>query len=467
MTQLYNLLSQQQVPSSIFRAYDIRGIVGDTLNADIVYNLGIAIGNKARALGQTKVIVARDGRLSGPELMQALQTGLQTSGCDVIDIGAVPTPVLYFATHTLETSSGIMLTGSHNPTNYNGLKIVLAGTTLADTEIFDIYNRLNAPTVSQFPGQIQQQDLAWTYISHICSVIKLAKPLKIVADCGNGIAGAIVPELFTALGCEFIPLYCEVDGHFPNHHPDPSNPDNLHELITKIREHKADLGIAFDGDGDRLGLVTNAGEIIWPDRQLMLFAIDLLRRKPQTDIIYDVKCSRHLDNVIKQHGGNPVMWKTGHSLIKAKMRESTALLAGEMSGHIFCKENWFGFDDALYAAAKLLEIIASDGRSVSEIFRTLPDSLNTPELKLPIKEEHKFTFIEDLVAQGGFETGKVNTIDGLRVDFADGWGLIRASNTTPNLILRFEADDATALERIQTLFKQQLLLLNSELSLPF
>lgn len=467
MPNPYSLLPQQQVPTSIFRAYDIRGIVDETLNPDIVYSLGIALGNKARALGQHKIIVARDGRISGPALMQALQAGLQASGCDVIDIGAVPTPVLYFATHTLDTNSGVMLTGSHNPTNYNGLKIVLAGTTLADTEIFDIYTHLANPILSNTPGQVQHLALASTYIDHIASIIQLAKPLKVVADCGNGIAGAIAPALFTALGCELIPLYCEVDGHFPNHHPDPSNPDNLRELVATVREHNADVGLAFDGDGDRLGLVTNKGEIIWPDRQLMLFAIDLLQRQPLADIIYDVKCSRHLNSVIKQHGGNPVMWKTGHSLVKAKMRETGALLAGEMSGHIFCKENWFGFDDALYAAARLLQIVAADSRSISDIFQTLPDSINTPELKLPLKDEVKFNFIEELITQGGFNEGEVNTIDGLRVDFTDGWGLVRASNTTANLILRFEADNAAALTRIQNLFRQQLLLLDTDLILPF
>jgi phosphomannomutase/phosphoglucomutase len=463
----YKLLAQQDIPASIFRAYDIRGVVDETLNADIVYSLGVAIGNKAQTLKQNKIIVARDGRVSGPELLRALQAGLQASGCDVIDIGAVPTPVLYFATHTLATNSGIMLTGSHNPTNYNGLKIVLAGTTLADTEIFDIYNYLARPVLSTVPGQLTPIELANDYINHIRSIITPAKPLKVVADCGNGIAGAIAPQLFSALGCELIPLYCEVDGRFPNHHPDPSNPDNLSQLINQVEQHKADLGFAFDGDGDRLGLVTNTGEIIWPDRQLMLFATDLLSRHPQADIIYDVKCSRHLERVIKQQGGNPIMWKTGHSLIKAKMRESQALLAGEMSGHVFCKENWFGFDDALYAAAKLLEIVAADSRTISEIFKTLPDSLNTPELKLPIKEEQKFAFIDRLITQGDFSAGKITTIDGLRVDFIDGWGLIRASNTTPNLILRFEADDAAALNRIQKLFREQLLSLEAELALPF
>lgn len=456
------------MPSSIFRAYDIRGIVNETLTPDIVHALGLAIGSEALARNEKRIIVARDGRLSGPTLIAALTTGLTESGCDVLDIGQVPTPLLYFATETLGSRSGVMLTGSHNPAEYNGLKIVLAGETLADQDIQRLYQRIQTADFHHGQGKITHDDhIIANYIKRIAHDITLKRPLKIVIDCGNGIAGAVAPQLFRELGCHVVELFCHVDGRFPHHHPDPSQPENLHDLIQKVRAEKADLGLAFDGDGDRIGVVTNAGEIIWPDRQLMLYAIDVLTRHPGAPIIYDVKCTRHLASIIEQHGGKPFMWKTGHSLIKAKMRESHALLAGEMSGHIFFKERWYGFDDALYTAARLLEIVSASAHDISALFKTLPDSVNTPELKLAIAEEHKFNFMQDLIARASFNDGVATLIDGLRVDFHDGFGLIRPSNTTPCLVLRFEADNEQALQRIKHLFREQLLALDQQLTLPF
>lgn len=455
------------ISPTIFRAYDIRGIVDQTLTLETVSQIGQAIGSEAQALGQKQIIVARDGRLSGPSLMQALCQGLLMSGCDVIDIGSVPTPVLYFATHRLATTSGVMLTGSHNPPDYNGLKIVLAGKPLAGEAIQQLYQRIIHEKFSHGQGSKSSCDIVDDYLNYISNHIHLAKPLKIAIDCGNGIAGKVAPNLFKKLGCEVIELFCEVDGHFPNHHPDPSQPQNLQDLIQAVLLHKADVGLAFDGDGDRLGVVTNKGEIIWPDRQLMLFAADVLSYHNGAEIIFDVKCTRHLSDIIAQHGGKPLMWKTGHSFIKEKLRESKAPLAGEMSGHVFFKDRWFGFDDGLYAGVRLLEILAKDVRDSSEIFKAFPDGINTPELKLPIAEERKFVFMAEFIEFAQFPGAKVNTIDGIRVDFNQGWGLMRPSNTTPYLILRFEADNEIELKRIQTLFRQQLLAIDTNLKLPF
>jgi len=455
------------ISPSIFRAYDIRGIVGETLTPETVYTIGLAIGSEAQARGENTVITARDGRLSGPALIAALNKGLQDSGCNVIDIGMAPTPVLYFATYQFATRSGVMLTGSHNPPDYNGLKIVLAGETLSDKAIYGLYERIQKQDFRQGNGKYQTQDMLQQYLQHITNDIKPQRKLKIAVDCGNGVAGVIAPQLLRALNCEVIELFCNVDGNFPNHHPDPSIPENLVDLLAAVKTHQADIGLAFDGDGDRLGVITNNGEIIWPDRQLMLYAIDVLSRNPGATIIYDVKSTRHLEKVIKQHQGQPLMWKTGHSLVKAKLKETGALLAGEMSGHTFFKERWYGFDDAIYTAARLLEILAADNRTASEIFATLPDSINTPELKLPIAEEHKFTFIETLLSRAQFDDATITTIDGLRVDFQDGWGLIRPSNTTPYLILRFEADHTDGLSRIQEIFRQQILAIDASLELPF
>lgn len=456
------------VPASIFRAYDIRGIVDEELTPATIYTIGLAIGSENRAQGENKIVVARDGRLSGPTLIKALSEGLQASGCDVIDIGMVPTPLLYFATNTLDTRSGVMLTGSHNPSNYNGLKIVINGETLSEQRIQALYQRIQQNDFNKGDGTLTQYTtIISEYIQRITSDVKLKKSLRVVIDCGNGVAGAVAPQLLRALGCEVFELFCEVDGKFPNHHPDPSIPENLNDLINAVREERAEIGLAFDGDADRLGVVTNEGEIIWPDRQLMLYAIDVLSRNPGATIIYDIKSTSHLENVIKEHGGQPLMWKTGHSLVKAKLRETGALLAGEMSGHTFFKERWFGFDDGMYTAARLLEILSASENSSSEIFAEIPNSVNTPELKLPIAEERKFIFMDKFKQQAKFAEAKITTIDGLRADFVDGWGLVRPSNTSPYLILRFEAVDEDGLKRIQALFREQLLALDKDLVLPF
>ncbi len=455
------------VPAEIFRAYDIRGVVGKTLSVEVVRAIGRAIGSEAFDRGEQKVAVARDGRSSGPELLEALKQGLMESGRDVIDIGAVPTPLLYFATNYLSTRSGVMLTGSHNPAEYNGLKIVIAGETMSGEDIQRLRERIEKGNLLSGRGSQEAINIVDDYLAQITSDVALAQPLKVVIDCGNGIPGMIAPVLMQALGCEVVPLYCEVDGTFPNHHPDPSKPENLKDLIAAVKKHGADVGLAFDGDGDRLGVVDSDGKIIWADRQLMLYAMDVLSRHPGTDIIYDVKCSRHLARVVSGHGGRPLMWRTGHSLIKAKMRETGALLAGECSGHFFFKERWYGFDDGLYAAARLLEILAADFRKSADVFKALPEGFSTPELNVEMADNKKFSYIDRVAKQGQFGGGELTTIDGVRVDFADGWGLVRASNTTPSLVIRFEADTETALKRIQELFRAQLTAVDPAIKLPF
>lgn len=463
----FQLVSKAELNREIFRAYDIRGVVPDDLNCNTVYSIGCAIGSAAQANEQSEVIIGRDGRLSGPDLIEALAAGIQAAGCDVLDIGMVTTPMLYFATHHCSTQSGVMLTGSHNPANYNGLKIVIAGTTLAEADIADLHRRITDHDLLVGNGHYAERSIEKRYITAITDSVKLHKPLKVVIDCGNGVGGVIAPKVFKALGCEVETLFCEVDGTFPNHHPDPSIMENLQDLMTQVQATGADIGFAFDGDADRLGVVTNQGEVILPDRQMMCFAQAALQEQPGSEIIYDVKCSKHLAEVILQAGGKPTMWKTGHSLVKAKLKETGASLAGEMSGHIFFKQRWFGFDDGVYAGVRLLEILAKQCQSASELFAALPDSVNTPELKLPIPESRKFTLMEALAEQASFGEAKIHTIDGLRVEFDDGWGLVRPSNTTPYLILRFEADDELALSRIQALFREQLLKLDNNLSLPF
>lgn len=453
---------------SIFRAYDIRGIVGKTLTPKVVTQIGQAIGSEAAAQNQPKVVIARDGRLSGPELIDALSEGLQAAGREVIDIGMVPTPILYFATHYLKTGSGVMLTGSHNPPEYNGLKIMIGGNTLSGEAIQALKNRIESDDLITKTGSRHKTDIHHAYISRIHKDVKLARPFKVVVDCGNGVAGIIAPHLMEVLGCEVIPLFCEVDGHFPNHHPDPSIPQNLEDVIRTVQAEGADLGLAFDGDGDRLGVVDAKGRVIWPDRQMILYAIDLLKRHPGAEIIYDVKCTRHLPNAIKAHGGTPLMWKTGHSFIKSKLKETGALLGGEMSGHIFFKERWYGFDDALYTAARLLEILSQDNRTPEEVFTTLPDAVNTPELKLELNEfgEH-YELMRNIRDVFYFDEAKISTVDGIRADFKEGWGLVRPSNTTPCLVIRFEADNQAVLEEIQGQFRRQFLAIDSSLALPF
>ncbi len=448
----------------IFRAYDIRGITTKNLTEDVVYWIGRAFAAEALAHDRDRVAVGRDGRHSSAPLRDALARGLNEGGCDVIDIGEVPTPLLYFATHALDTGTGIMITGSHNPPDYNGLKMMIAGETLAEARIQGLKQRLHDNELTDGEGEIEEMDLNDHYLDRVLESVAVAQACKVVVDCGNGVAGHLAPRLLEELGCEVVPLYCNVDGDFPNHHPDPAEPENLRDLIDVVKDEGADLGLAFDGDGDRLGVVTPSGEIIWPDKLLMLFAQDIVGRNPGADIIYDVKCSRHLNNLISEYGGRPIMWRTGHSHMKAKLKETGALLAGEFSGHICFAERWYGFDDALYSAARLLEIIGSEARSVDEVFAQFPVTYATPELKIETTEKRKFAVIDALAKTADWGEGTVTDIDGVRVDFADGWGLVRASNTSPVLSLRFEADGQSALDRIQDRFAEALSAIDPALS---
>ena len=458
------------VDPSIFRAYDIRGVVGRTLSKDVAQALGRAIGALMQEKGLREIVVGRDGRLSGRELVAGLCSGLRAAGIDVFDLGAVPTPVVYYATFRFNTGCGVAVTGSHNPPDYNGFKVVVGGETLAEEGIQDLYRRIASGALpADGHGGLREVDVAPDYTERVVSDVLAERRLKVVVDAGNGIAGTIAPALLEGVGCDVIPLYCEVDGSFPNHHPDPSDPANLQDLITSVQKTGADLGMAFDGDGDRLGVVSRSGEIIYPDRLLMLFARDVLSRQPGATVIYDVKCTSHLKGQVLDSGGSPLMWRTGHSLIKAKMRETGAELAGEMSGHFFFKERWYGFDDGIYAAARLLEILSGDlqGRAPEEIFATLPRSVSTPELKVEMAEGEHYRFMDKFRQQADFEDATLTTIDGVRADWPDGWGLVRASNTTPVLVLRFEADDAAALKRIQQIFRKHLLTVDTKLKLPF
>ncbi len=455
------------IPSEIFKAYDIRGIVGKTLTPEGVESIGRAIGSQARELGQEKVCIARDGRLSGPSLAQALARGLQAAGVQVIDVGRVTTPMLYFATHHLQTGSGVMVTGSHNPPDYNGLKMVVAGETLSGAAIQELRKRIESNKLASGSGSYSQADVAEAYLKRVIGDVKLKRKMRIAVDCGNGVPGAFAPDLFRRLGCDVEELFCEVDGTFPNHHPDPSQPENLQDLIAALKKGDAEIGLAFDGDGDRLGVVTRKGQVIFPDRQLMLFAADVLARNPGAEILFDVKCTRNLAPWIREHGGKPTMWKTGHSLIKAKMKETGSLLAGEMSGHVFFKERWYGFDDGAYAGARLLEIL-SGVPDIQAAFDRLPDSINTPELQIKLGEGENYALIEKLQKSAVFSTAReIIKIDGLRVEYADGFGLARSSNTTPVVVLRFEADNAAALKRIQEDFRHVLLQAAPAAKLPF
>ncbi len=456
-----------QLPAEIFKAYDIRGIVNQSLTADVVRQVGHALGSLAIEQGQTAIAVGRDGRLSGPELAGALIDGICAAGCDAIDVGCVPTPVTYFAAYELGCHSCVSVTGSHNPPDYNGLKMVIGGNTLALDAIQDLKKRIEAGNLKHGQGQRSSADVLGAYVDKIIGDVKLARPLKIVMDCGNGVAGAIAPELFKRLGCDIVPLFCEVDGNFPNHHPDPSKPENLADVIKALQETDAEIGIAFDGDGDRLGVVTKDGEIIFPDRQLMLFAADVLSRVPGGTVIYDVKCTRLLAPWIRQHGGVPLMWNTGHALVKAKLRETGAPLAGEMSGHTFFKERWYGFDDGLYTGARLLEILSRSADANAPL-KALPNSPSTPELNIKMTEGEPFALIDKLKQNGKFNrSNEIITIDGVRVEYADGFGLARPSNTTPVVVLRFEADNAVALERIQADFRQAINAVWPGIQLPF
>ncbi len=451
----------------IFKAYDIRGIVGKTLTPEVCRAVGQALGSLARERNVTAIAVGRDGRLSGPELSGALMQGIVSTGVDAIDVGCVPTPLTYFAAYELGCHSCVSVTGSHNPPDYNGLKMVIAGETLALDAIQQLKARIEAGNLATGQGAIRSADVREAYVAKIVGDVKLARPMKIVMDCGNGVAGGIAPALFKKLGCQLVELYCEVDGNFPNHHPDPSKPENLQDVIRALQETDAEIGLAFDGDGDRLGVVTKDGEIIFPDRQLMLFAADVLSRVPGGEIIYDVKCTRLLAPFIRERGGKPTMWQTGHALIKKKLKETGAPLAGEMSGHVFFKERWFGFDDGLYTGARLLEIL-SRSADPSAVLKALPNATSTPELNIKMAEGEPFRLLDELKANARFtDAEEVISIDGLRVEYKDGFGLARPSNTTPVVVLRFEADNPQALARIQDDFRRELKTARPDLVLPF
>lgn len=456
-----------RIPKEIFKAYDIRGVVGKTLTPELAELIGKAFGSEARTRGLPAVTIGRDGRLSGPALSEALADGLRATGVEVIDVGAVATPMLYFAAHELAASTGVMVTGSHNPPDYNGFKMVLGGQPVAGAMIQGLRERIENQTFMKGLGGYRTEIIVEAYLKRITDDVKLSRPMKVAIDCGNGIPGAFAPQLFKRLGCTLEPLFCEVDGHFPNHHPDPSQPDNLQDLIRTLATGKSEVGLAFDGDGDRLGVVTAQGEIIYPDRQLMLFAADVLSRKPGADIIFDVKCTRHLFDWIRQHGGHPLLWKTGHSLIKTKMKETGAELAGEMSGHFFFKERWYGFDDGLYAGARMLELL-SKTEDIGATFARLPNAKNTPELQIALEEGENVVMIDALLRREEFKDAQqIITIDGLRVEYADGFGLARSSNTTPVVVLRFEADNDAALLRIQSVFRHAIEAVRPDVKLPF
>ncbi len=442
-----------QVSSSIFKAYDIRGVVPTTLNEEVAEALGKAFATRALALGESKIAVGRDGRTSGPGLSKALIRGLQAAGAQVIDVGMVTTPMLYFAAATLCTS-GIQITGSHNPKDYNGFKMVMAGRAIYGDDIQALRQMMEAESWTlREGGSVEQVRVDDAYRDRIVGDVKLSRPMKVVIDCGNGVAGASAPALFRALGCDVIELFSEVDGDFPNHHPDPSKPENLADVIRALETTDAELGMAFDGDGDRLGIVTKSGSNIFPDRQMILFSQDVLSRVPGGHIVFDVKCSQRLAPAIEEAGGKPELYRTGHSLIKARMKELDSPLGGEMSGHIFFKERWFGFDDGSYAGARMLEIL-SRSPDASAVLEALPTSFSTPELNVNCAEGEPHTVVETLIGLAASHPGfaapaKVSNIDGVRVDWPDGFGLIRASNTTPVLVLRFEGQTQEALERIE------------------
>ncbi|MGF6871654.1 phosphomannomutase/phosphoglucomutase [Paraburkholderia sp. MM5477-R1] len=463
------------ISKSIFKAYDIRGVIGKTLDADAAHSIGRAFGSEVRAQGGDAVVVARDGRLSGPELIGALSDGLRAAGVDVVNVGMVPTPVGYFAASVpLKLAGGerrvdscIVVTGSHNPPDYNGFKMVLRGAAIYGEQILALHQRIVDENFADGSGSYAEYDIADAYLERIASDVKLARPIKIVVDTGNGVAGELAPKLFRKLGCELVELFTEVDGNFPNHHPDPAHPENLEDVIRALKETDAEIGFAFDGDGDRLGVVTKDGQIIYPDRQLMLFAEEVLSRNKGAQIIYDVKCTRNLAKWVKDKGGEPLMWKTGHSLVKAKLRETGAPLAGEMSGHVFFKDRWYGFDDGLYTGARLLEILTRVA-DPSKLLNSLPNSHSTPELQLKLEEGENFELIARMQQNAKF-TGADNVvkIDGLRVEYPDGFGLARSSNTTPVVVMRFEADNDAALKRIQDDFRRVILAEKADAKLPF
>ncbi|HSC23763.1 MAG TPA: phosphomannomutase/phosphoglucomutase [Casimicrobiaceae bacterium] len=455
------------LPAEIFKAYDIRGIVDRTLTVDGVRLIGQGLGTLARQAQRNAIVVGRDGRLSGPKLSAALGEGIRAAGVDVIDIGMVTTPITYFAAHHLGTQCSVAVTGSHNPPDYNGLKMVIDGKTLSGDDIQALRTRIERSDFAKGRATMRSEDVAQAYFGRVAGDVRLARPMRLAVDCGNGVAGAFAPALYRRLGCEVVELFCEVDGRFPNHHPDPSQPKNLEDLKRRLRDGDCELGLAFDGDGDRLGVVTPQGHVIYADRQLMLFAADVLTRVPGAKVIYDVKSTRNLKPWIERHGGVPMLWKTGHSLIKSKMKEVGAALAGEMSGHTFFGERWYGFDDGLYAGARLLEILSRHANPAG-VLDALPDAISTPELQIACTEGEQHALIARLSEVAEFPgADDVIRIDGLRVEYPDGFGLARASNTTPVIVLRFEADDAAVLARIQQAFRRELTKVKPGMSLPF
>jgi len=456
-----------EIPSNIFRSYDIRGLVGTQLNEQVMFALGQALGSAALCQNQQSIVVGGDGRLSSPVLQRSLTEGLLDAGLEVIGIGQVPTPVLYYATHVLPSRSGAMVTGSHNPSDYNGLKMVIDQKVLTQEAVIGLRERIiEKDLITGRKGSLQQIEIIDRYIAEVAGEIKVSRPLKVVVDCGNGVPGAVAPRLFEALGCEVVPLYCEVDGSFPNHHPDPAEPENMHDLCALVQDCSADIGLAFDGDGDRLGVVTGRGQIIAADRLLMLFARDILQHCSGAPIIFDVKCSRRLGQLIEHSGGEPIMWRTGHSDIKTKIRASNAPFGGEYSGHICFADRWYGFDDALYSGARLIELLTQSGLSSDHLFDSVQADICTPELKVKTTDEEKFDIIQMLSDKGEFEDASINRIDGIRADYTDGWGLVRASNTSPTLTLRFEGETKAALARIYQIFANALTQLAPDLEIP-
>ena len=454
-------------PEHIFRAYDIRGDAETELTDSLVADIGSAIGTIAGELGEGSLIVGCDGRVSSPRIKSTLVRAIMESGRDVVDIGLVPTPLLYFATHQLGVGSGIMITGSHNPADQNGLKIVLKQKTIAAGGIQELRERISTRNFARGNGRLRRENIAPAYMEAVLRDIAIAVPLKIVVDAGNGATGEIAPRLLEALGCEVVPLNCQIDGHFPGHPPDTSNEDNLADLAEKVVDVRADFGVAFDGDGDRLAVVTSSGRIVRSDVLLMLYAQDVVSRNPGADVVFDVKCSRQLSKLITRHGGRPVLWKTGHAFMKEKMAETAALLGGEFSGHMFFGERWYGFDDGLYAACRLAEILSTHGESLDDCIASFPLTVNTPEIIIPVADDYKFELVDKIIKNADFSAGKVNTMDGIRVDFSNGWGLVRASNTGPALTARFEADTQENLEIIQDEFKAQIALVDAEIELNF
>lgn len=458
------------LPEAVFKAYDIRGIVPEQLNNSFAYLLGRALARRARACGTDRIVVGYDGRLSSPELSGALQKGVLDEGINTVDIGMVPTPLVYFESYSQDIGAAVAITGSHNPPKYNGFKMMIGGKALYGDDVLALRQQmqtLESQPVAEKKGAAQRKDIVQTYIDRIVSDVKLARPMKIAIDCGNGVGGVVASQLFRALGCEVTELFCKVDGTFPNHHPDPADPHNLQDLQRTLKDTDCEIGLAFDGDGDRLGVVTRSGSIIWPDRQLILFARDILVRQPGATIIYDVKCSRHVTTSVQAAGGKPLMWRTGHSLIKAKLAETGAPIAGEMSGHVFFKERWFGFDDGLYTGARLLEILARESDPTA-VLDALPEGISTPELKLEMQEGQQYALVKTLQEKARFPGAtSINTIDGVRAEYEDGFGLARASNTTPVIVLRFEGDSQQAIDRIRGEFKTVFAEFAPDAVLPF